>query len=299
MSSLVVSCQCGQSFAASPDLAGQTLPCPNCGRPITVAPQANASLGTTPLAASGYSPPFAAAPIAPGFSGAALSPGMGGMPAGYGMPAHGFGQQNYAAPHTADPFAMAGYSQPAYSSVPAAGALDTGGPDLGSSTMVKALIGVAVGVVVLLVGAIVGEQVFGKRDRSPTPLAAVPVSDPTKPAASVPAPVGASVPKPAPQPVPVSIPAPNLAPPPGMQAYTVPGKFTIFTPPEYNWQASAQQSLGRGVTANSYSATRPDHSAMIVSLINTPIKNQKDRRDFLRGASGGLSRGMAGAMSIV
>lgn len=46
--SLVVSCQCGQSFAALPSLAGQTLPCPACGRPLTVPWQPVAPLPMPP-----------------------------------------------------------------------------------------------------------------------------------------------------------------------------------------------------------------------------------------------------------
>jgi hypothetical protein len=83
-----------------------------------------------------------------------------------------------------------------------------------------------------------------------------------------------------------------------MQAYSVPGKFTIFAPAPYSWRAQPEQSVGRGITASAYIGTAPDNSALTVSIISSPIKAQKDRRDFLRGASGGITRGAAG-MTLV
>jgi hypothetical protein len=56
--------------------------------------------------------------------------------------------------------------------------------------------------------------------------------------------------------------------------------------------------LGRGITASAFIGTAPDNSALTVSIISSPIKAQKDRRDFLRGASGGMTRGAAG-MTLV
>lgn len=200
----------------------------------------------------------------------------------------------------ADPYAMAGYGMPAYG-MPAGEAFQTGG-DVRASTTVKALIGVAIGVVVLLVCAIIGEKIYSSRSRAPRPVAAATpaASDPSKPKASVPAPVGSVVPKPAPAPAstPVSIPAPAVSAPPGTQPYTVPGKFTIYAPPAYSWIAQPQQTVGRGVTTNAYIARSTDGSGLTVSIVNSPINAQKDRRDFLRGASGGLSRGAAG-MTLV
>src|SRR5688572_2836884 len=45
--SLVASCQCGQRFAAIPQLAGKTVPCPACGRALTVPTE---DLALVPLA---------------------------------------------------------------------------------------------------------------------------------------------------------------------------------------------------------------------------------------------------------
>jgi hypothetical protein len=244
----------------------------------------------------------------------------GGFPAT--QPAPVFGQQNFVAPAVADPYGMPGYGpanygqanygqpgfgQPGYGQpqldygAPVGGALGSGGGDIAASTTVKALIGVAIGVVVLLVGAIIGEKMYAARQNAPRPVAAAPASDPSKPVPSVPAPVGSFVPKPAPKPepaaTPVSIPA-NGAAPPGMQAYSVPGKFTIFAPASYSWRAQPEQALGRGITASAFIGTAPDNSALTVSIISSPIKAQKDRRDFLRGASGGMTRGAAG-MTLV
>jgi len=160
---------------------------------------------------------------------------------------------------------------------------------------------VAVGVVVLLVGAIVGEQAFGKRDKGSTAVAAAPAASIPQPVASVPAPAmsAPAMPKPAPAPAPTPAPTATTAAPPGMQAYTVPGQFTLFIPPEYAWQTGPQQSLGRGVTASSYVGTRQEHSVVTVSIISTPIKAQNERRDFMRGASNGMSRSMGAAMTVV
>lgn len=50
--SLIASCRCGQSFQASPDLAGRTVACPACGSPLTVPKGA----GAAPVSSSAAAP---------------------------------------------------------------------------------------------------------------------------------------------------------------------------------------------------------------------------------------------------
>ncbi|QDU25650.1 hypothetical protein ETAA8_07200 [Anatilimnocola aggregata] len=76
---LVASCQCGQSFAASPHLAGKTLPCPACGRALTVPTQAPAAL--QPIAPKQFAPDPFAQPSYPPTAGKPAYQQPGGRPA--------------------------------------------------------------------------------------------------------------------------------------------------------------------------------------------------------------------------
>jgi hypothetical protein len=65
-----VTCACGQSFAAKDELAGRTVQCPKCGRPLTI-PAATAA---SPSMAATQPMPLPAAPATPAGGGAPTRP---------------------------------------------------------------------------------------------------------------------------------------------------------------------------------------------------------------------------------
>lgn len=73
---IYVACSCGQAFSARPDLAGQTLACPACGRPIAVPLEASPAV-IHPLPAGSYVMPSPTVIRQPAFS---ASPALLGAP---------------------------------------------------------------------------------------------------------------------------------------------------------------------------------------------------------------------------
>jgi hypothetical protein len=134
---IVVTCRCGKSYSANDQLAGKSLPCPNCQAVIQVPAGNFEPLG---LGAAAGVDPFAAA-AAPGHDPFAASPGQ---PA-YGQPA--YGQPAYGQP---------AYGQPAYGQGAAGGQAakkkgSSKGLVLGIVAALAGLVLIGVALVVILV----------------------------------------------------------------------------------------------------------------------------------------------------